>query len=72
MRFPIQTDKTLEHNGPDITVIDKKSEKCLLIDPACPFDTCIEKKEAENCPSYSELKYQIAKIWKMRKVKLYQ
>ena len=42
--FPIQTDKTLEHNGPDITVIDKKSKKCLLIDPACPFDTRIEKK----------------------------
>ena len=62
MRFPIQTDKTLEHNRPDITVIDKKSEKCLLIDPACPFDTRIEKKEAEKRLNYSELKYQIAKI----------
>ena len=31
--FPIQTDKTLGHNRPDITVIDKKSKKCLLIDP---------------------------------------
>ena len=25
--FPIQTDKTLEHNRPDITVIGKKSKK---------------------------------------------
>ena len=48
VRFPIHTDKTLEHDRPDITVIDKKSEKCLLIDPACPFDTRIEKKEAES------------------------
>jgi len=40
--FPIQTDKTLEHNRPDITVIEKNSKKCLLIDP---FDTRIEKKE---------------------------
>ena len=43
--FPIQTDKTLEYNPLDITVTDKKSKKCLLIDPACPFDTRIEKKE---------------------------
>ena len=32
--FPIQTDKSLEHNRPDITVIDRKSKKCILIDPA--------------------------------------
>ena len=43
--FPIQTDKTLEHNRPDITVVDKKSKKCQLIDPTFPFDTHIEKKE---------------------------
>ena len=59
--FPIQADKTLEHNRPDITVIDKKNKKCILIDPACPFDTCIEKKE-DKCANYSELKYEIAKI----------
>ena len=68
--FPIQTNKTLEHNRPDITVIDKKSKKCLLIDPACPFDTRIEKKEEEKCTNYSELKYETAKVWKMRKVEV--
>ena len=66
--FPIQTDKTLEHNRPDITVIDKKSKKCILIDPAYPFDTHIEKKEEEKCTNCSELKHEIAEIWKMRKV----
>ena len=67
--FPIQTDKTLKHNRPDITVIDKKSKNCLLIDPACPFDTRIERKE-EKCTAHSELKHEIAKIWKMRKVEV--
>ena len=43
--FPIHTDMTLENNRPDITVSDKKSKKFLLIDPTCPFDTLIEKKE---------------------------
>ena len=64
--FPIQTGKTLEHNRPDITVIDKNSKRCPLIDPACPFDTSIKKKE-EKRTDYSELKYEIAKIWKMRR-----
>ena len=60
--FPIQTDKILEHNRPDITVIDNKNNKCVLIDPAWLFDTCIENKEEEKCQNYSELKYKIAKI----------
>ena len=68
--FPIQTDKTLEHNRPDITVIDKKSKKFLLIDSTCPFDTRIEKKKEEKCKNYSDLKYEITKIWKMRKVEV--
>ena len=68
--FPKQADKTLEHNQPDITVIDNKSKKCLLIDLACPLDTRIEKKEKEKCTNCSELKYEIAKIWKMRKVEV--
>ena len=46
--FTTQTHKTLEHNRPDKTVIDKKSQKCLLIDPACPFGTRIEKKERQK------------------------
>ena len=68
--FPIQIEKTLDYNQPDITVIDKKSEECLLIDPACPFDTLIEKIEEEECTNYGELKYEIARIWKIRKVEV--
>ena len=48
--FPLQTDKQLEH----ITVIEKKNKSCKLIDPSCPFDTRIEKKEKEKCTNYSD------------------
>lgn len=68
--FPIQTDKTLEHYRPDITVIEKKTKKCLLIDPACPFDTRIEKKEEEKCNNYCDLKYEIARMWRMKDVEV--
>ena len=68
--FTMHADKTLEHNRQDITVIDKKSKKRILIDAACSFDTRIEKKEEGKCANYSELKYEIAKIWKMRKIEV--
>ena len=68
--FPIQTDKTPEHNRPDITVIAKKSKKCLLIDLACPFDTRIEKKEEEKCSNYCDLNYEIARMWRMKDVEV--
>ena len=65
--FPIQTDKTFEHNHLDLTFIDKKRKKCLLLNPPCPPDIHTERKE-EKCSSYSELQYEIARIWKTRKV----
>ena len=68
--FPIQADKRLEHNRPDITVIEKKTKKCLLIDAACPFDTHIEKKEEEKCNNYFDLKYEIARMWRMKDVEV--
>ena len=46
--FPKQTAKTLEHNRPDITVIEKKTNKCLLIDPAFPFDTRIGIRDSDK------------------------
>ncbi|XP_047481697.1 uncharacterized protein LOC125034100 [Penaeus chinensis] len=63
------TDKTLERYRPDITVIEKKTKECLLIDPACPFDTRIEKEE-EKCNNYSDLKYEIARMWRMKDVEV--
>ena len=65
--FAIQTDKQLKHNRPGIAVIEKKDKSCKLIDPSCPFDTRIEKKEEEKCTNYNDLKYEIARIWKMKK-----
>ena len=45
---PIQSDKTLQHNRPNITVTDKKSKKGLLIVNACLFDTRTKEKKQKN------------------------
>ena len=46
--FPIQTDKSLEHNRPDIAVIDKKSKKCLLVDPHVHLTLALKGKKKKN------------------------
>ena len=55
--FSIQTDKKLEHNKPDITLLDKESKSTLLIDPLCPFNTRICTKVQEKLDNYNLLKF---------------
>ena len=52
----IQTDNKVEHNKPDIVVLDKIKRKCLIIDVACLFDTRVKGKEKEEIENYQELK----------------
>ena len=56
------------HDNNNNTVIEKKDKSCKLIDPSCLFDTRIEKKEEEKCTNYNDLKCEIERIWKMKKV----
>ena len=69
--FPIQTDKKLDHNRPDITMINKRKKVCWLIDVACPFDTRIDKKEHEKIEAYTELKYEVLKVWRAEVQKVF-
>ena len=45
-----------------------KNKSCQLIDPASPFGTRIGKKEEEKYTNYNDLKCEIARMWKMKKV----
>lgn len=60
--FPIQTDKQLEHNRPEITVTEKRNKLWQFIDPSCPFDFHTEKKEEEMCTSYNDLSMKKKRI----------
>uniref|UniRef100_A0A1X7UR25 Uncharacterized protein n=1 Tax=Amphimedon queenslandica TaxID=400682 RepID=A0A1X7UR25_AMPQE len=66
--FMIQCDNYIEHRKPDIVVIDKIEKKCLIIDVAIPGDNRIMKKEEEKVEKYKELRQEIIKLWKMKKV----
>ena len=46
--FKIQTDRHIDHNKPDIVLLNKEGESCLIIDVAYPFATRIDSKEREK------------------------
>ena len=62
--FSIQTEAKIDHNKPDILLLDKKKKTCFIIDVACPFDTWIGKKEREKVEYYTDLKFEILKCRK--------
>ena len=66
--FIIQTDRHLDHNRPDIVVLEKEGRVCSIIDVACPFDTRIEEKEREKIDHYQDLKVEVKKIWNCKSV----
>ena len=37
--FSIQTEIKIDHNKPDLVLLDKKEKTCYVIDVACHFDT---------------------------------
>ena len=69
--FSIQTEIKIDHNKPDIVLLDKKEKTCYVIDVACPFDTRVEKKEKEKFEHYTDLKYELLKVWNTEVTKVY-
>ena len=66
--FKIQTDNKIEHNKPDIVLMDEIERKRLIIDVACPFDIRVKYKEKEKIENYQDLKREFKRIWKSRRV----
>ena len=50
--FPIQTDKHLLHNRPDIVLINYNEQTNLIFDIAVPRDENIRDKEFEKIVKY--------------------
>ena len=65
--FSIQTDHIIKARSPDMIIVEKKNNKCQIIDFAVPFDTRVDEKEKifkyqdlarelENCGTKKMLK----------------
>ena len=59
--MPIQTDKEIKANRPDIAVKDKKERTCLVIDMFIPTERNTSLKTMEKLTKYKDLKIEIEK-----------
>ena len=66
--FKIETDNKIEHNKPDVVVVDKTERNFLIIDVACPFDIRVKDKEKEEIENYQDLTRELKRIWKLRRI----
>ena len=64
--FPINTDRTIKANRPDIVVKDRQKRTCLLIDMSVPSDKNIAVKEFDKLSKYKDLEIEIQKMWKLK------
>jgi hypothetical protein len=64
--FHIQTDRMVQHNQPDIVLIDKDAKTGIIIDIAVPIDGNIRDKELEKMDKYQQLKEELQTLWKVR------
>ena len=66
--FTVQTDHALQHNKPDIIVINKTNNKALIIDVAVPNDNNVCRKRLNKIRAYSNLAVEIKTLWRLTKV----
>ena len=66
--FPIQTDKEIAHNRPDIILIDKLNKTVQIIDIAIPSDYNIIEKRNEKITKYIDLSIELKRMWNMENI----
>ena len=66
--FPVQTDRRISHNKPDIITIDKRTREIQLIDIAIPLDSNIAQKRNEKITKYVDLSLEVKQLWNAQKV----
>ena len=59
----IQVDRQIEHRRPDIVVMEKNTNKCFIIDFACPVDNNLILKRKKKLDNYSEIRLEIVRMW---------
>jgi hypothetical protein len=60
--------RTIAHNRPDITLINKTKKTVCLIDVAIPNTPNLEKKYNEKIQNYLPLAEEIKSVWKLNNV----
>ena len=66
----IQCDHIIEARRPDMVVVEKDSNKAIIVDIASPWDHRVYEKESEKVEKDQDLKREIRKLWGTRRVEV--
>ncbi|XP_060534521.1 uncharacterized protein LOC132706940 [Cylas formicarius] len=66
----VQTDRTVQHNRPDILIYDKANKMMTLVDVAIPAPNNLQKKEREKREKYIPLADDIKQTWRVDRVNI--
>jgi len=66
--MPVNTDRNVTANRPDIIVKDSVNSSCKLIDMIVPSDRNIALKEIEKKSKYKSLELEIQRMWHMKTI----
>lgn len=64
--FPIQTDRKIDANKPDITIKDHINKSCLLIELMFPMDKNLSSGEFRKVAKYKDLEIEIERMWHLK------
>ena len=66
----VKCDNVIEARRPGIIVIYKKERMGKIIDIAVPADARVVEKEKEKVEKYKNLRREIARLWKLKRVEV--
>ena len=64
--MPVNTDKEIKANRPDIIIKDKKEKICIMIGMSIPSERNVSIKEVEKLSKYKDLELEVTKMWEMK------
>lgn len=66
---PIITDKTIDHNRPDILLIDKTNKRALIVEVGIPLSHNLIRTEQEKAAKYKNLEFELKRLWHLKEIK---
>ncbi|KAI5715211.1 hypothetical protein M8J77_020002 [Diaphorina citri] len=64
----IITDKTIDHNKPDIVLQNKSTDETFLIEIGVPLSHNLSRVYMEKSRKYKNVEIELKRIWKQKKV----
>lgn len=66
----ILTDRAVQHNRPDICILNKVEQRVVFVEISVPSPVNIQKKHTEKIDKYVPLAQEVKELWRVKDVKI--